>query len=349
MSAGGFSLFGFACGGAVAPQFVEPVFFRSGRLWAQSSSDGGGAVSGFVEFNEDVEIMDDSFAGDARVGDRRTFAVRDAGDRVVYGERPYLARYLTQNLKNYVDKPYFFCDAARFSGADIAELNFLVAHADLMEAAALANSVRRFCEQEPAHATRLRAGTYHMMTPALAARGDARVHDGGAEKETIFSQWLRFAMTDSPRLAKFSRWRTLDKNYQALFSAENRTIPHYLLIYFHMAESLLRDRTHLVLEARKEEHHAKAKRLFMRRFIDKFAKDHLDGINSRILSLEMLGGADRRAGGARRYEGDREIAKFTLRALIKSILTKQLSIVDLSMSVYFLKLVMKFHADRSKA
>ena len=215
-----FELYGFANGGGVAPQFLEPVFFAGDELYIQSCQNKTqpDIVTGFIIFTDDVEVLECNTDETIVEGGGRFYAVRDVGDRIICGEREYVSKYLLQNLNSYIDYPYFFKDSCSFTGKRMAELSLLSTHEDLLESSAFSNSVKRFCDFEYKERYAKASSEASQLKDKKSDYFYLFFHDFEKNNEkNIFSRWLDFAAYDSPRLAKQSKWRHIDERYLAFF------------------------------------------------------------------------------------------------------------------------------------
>lgn len=126
-----YSLHGFAGGSARGPHFIEPVYSDGTTLFVQVSSGENDTVSHFRVFDDDVDMFEHDGSETLAVGEQCSYGVIDSGQRLIYGDRNYVSRYLSQNIRNYIDNPYFLKECIAFTGARLPEFECVNSASDL--------------------------------------------------------------------------------------------------------------------------------------------------------------------------------------------------------------------------
>lgn len=363
MTPAGYKLLGFAAGGAdVPPYFMEPVFASGDRHYVQASSVNDDEVQKFVEYDDDIEILEGGAETIFSPSDGHLYALRDTPvflgtclDRIICGDRIFVSRYLSENLVNYTDYPYFLTEVGQFLQQAIPELSFIQTDRDVLEAAVLANSVRRFCRYELAKersryelATKLRD---NLVEPPVSSRwvrlpGNQVLFDPG--KESIFSRWLNFAENDAHRLCKFSRWSGIDKVYLRSFSGDELLARRYYLLYWFLGKSMLSDSSiaekhNIWLELGQKDTDSKRK---YGEELNRWERNYLDYFNIRSskLTLPSIMPASRSSFPPRKVHRVEEFM-FVSDVMVSAFLDERVSRFDISMLVYFISLVCKFRYE----
>lgn len=210
-----YSLHGFAGGSARGPHFIEPVYSDGTTFFVQVSSGENDTVSHFRAFDDDVDMFEHDGSETLAVGEQCTYGVIDSGQRLIYGDRNYVSRYLSQNIRNYIDNPYFLKECIAFTGARLPEFECVNSAGDLLELSVAASSIKEF--------TRSKAGVRNWICHAMENRvaiGDEGVRlvdllDGNS---TVFGAWLAFANERNHRVAKSHKWRNIEKSYLSIYA-----------------------------------------------------------------------------------------------------------------------------------
>lgn len=238
------SLVGYTTGGGEAPQFMEPVFSDGEKQFAQVCNDD--QIVGFVQINEELDLLEHVGGATYEVGTPKIYAVLDSGQRVISGDRTYVTRYLSQNKDSYIDKPFFYASVLEFCGLSAPELEFVNHRSELIEIAALSNSIRRFFVHERQallnsnDALPADSALYWLQHSRNTGWENWLKASSLSGKEKGFpTLWLEFASNDSPRLAEQSRWGGIDEVVERVSSRKSVTSWRYLYFVFKAAEEYL--------------------------------------------------------------------------------------------------------------
>jgi len=318
-----YKLFGFANGGGTAPQFLEPVFNdKNYSLFVQSCTDDShpDEITEFIRFTDNVEVLENSSEEILTLGCLCLFAVRDVGDRVICGNRKYLAKYLRFNLNSYIDNPYFFKNACEFLKTQRPELKLFSSHSSTLESAVFSHSVQRFCDYE------YKEKVFKSHNNTVISRKPQHYFDvfETNEEKTVFSRWLDFAKDDSPRLVKHSKWKDINKNYISLFDDECQ-VPNNAYVFFLIARSVLNDKE---IDIKISEIKCKSSdRVSITKNIDKLTQTLL----SENYSIDKFN----------INKAERRVSSQVASKIYSSLSKKKTSKLEITMLAYFLSLVSK--------
>ena len=237
-----YQLFGFANGGGSSPQFLEPIFKKENKFFIQVCSDllNPDLITNFNVFSENIEVLEDDNGEILSIGEKRLFAIREIGERIVCGDRDFLKKYLKYNIGKYNDKPYFFKNACDFSNLKRAELILFKTHHDLLETSVLTHSIDRFCTSEYSDLRfKIKDKKQIVNKPKYY---QLFIHEYEMNKEeSIFSRWLEFATKDSPKLAKSSKWKNLNSKYNIIFNNDKKSAKDNTIKFYWTAKSMIGD------------------------------------------------------------------------------------------------------------
>lgn len=328
-----YTLCGFSSGGAKAPQFIEPVFQNDQRLYVQSSNNSDDTVMELIEFHDDIEFLDEFSQDSILPGQKRIFAIRDIGDRIICGGRDHVSRYLKHNLRNYIDKPYFLREACQFTNEVIPEAFLLSTEKDLLETAAVASSIRRFCVDELRFPKPERS-TFPVLLGFYLTEPQSKfpIRDIlQSDSEDLFERWILFTKKDSPRIYD-SRWSTISKTYLDIFKGDRNRGLKYRYFYWLAAR-------HVLSTAIRRTYSGSFDSLFNTK-IEKSIKlsynNYIESEGKGNISLLVKG------NGQSIF---RRIISVASKGIQQSLMTNRATVVDLSMHVLFISLVIKFSYD----
>ena len=336
------TLFGFALGGSNAPHFAEPIFVKDGKLLVQSCADQDDSVKALVDFTDEVEVIESASDEHIELGQPRLFAVRDLGERFVYGDRRFVTRYLKQNLRNYLTTPFFMVEVTNFTKSSIAETHFIQSNRDILEATVLANSVRRFCKNELREINSLDGNRVELARAFFGPPFEFSV-GLASPKTNIFERWQEFAKRDAPKLTMQSKWGNISDSYLAVFEGNKRRASRYTMLYWAIARTLLEDDDSLKsLTAHEHDTPNNAnlpKSIGIDPFVSKISNEfiHQSLCIGGLFKFKALVPVERESLG-KRMKG---IATKLARSLTTSLLSHRVSSVEISMHVFFISLVLK--------
>lgn len=243
-----FALVGFTANRTASPHFLHPIFRYQEQFFVQNKNfdneTNNEKIDSFWPVDEELDIVEASSSEKFKIGDKFIYCVLDNGGQLVYGEKDYLTRYLRQNLRNYINRPFFLKDVLEFLDEEVPELLWISRESDYLEAAALSSSIRRFCIQEIS-----KKGLFKKTSPNTLSRWAASqspdlldefsIHCN--DSSTFFGSWLKFAQNDNPKLANRSRWSKIEKYYLNLCDDDLTIARTRASIYFRIASNTLRN------------------------------------------------------------------------------------------------------------
>jgi len=197
-----YSLAGFSTGGAIPPQFAVPIFEKDGDLYVQHIENG--KITAFRIFTDKIDIIDDGNEKKS-FNDNALFCVIEEGERLIFGEKAYVARYLDQNLKNYVEFPFFLKDVYKFLGKSIEkDLPFIKNRRDVIEYSSAVASIKEFLHFRYAESKKLGDPSQKYL---IAYTGNS---DGVSTE--IFSDFENYCIAKDKKIAKRGSWVNLSRS-----------------------------------------------------------------------------------------------------------------------------------------
>jgi hypothetical protein len=239
-------LIGYSTGGGTAPLFMEPVFSDGSENFLQTCESD--QIVDFINYEEEVDILELGSESEYSVGSRKVFAVLDTGGRVISGDRNYVTRYLKQNKDRYIDTPYFYVSVLEFCDIESPELLFINHRSELLEATALSNSIRRYCQSERERLVNSEKSVpsdsivYWLTQPTSDSLNTwSCVHSLSGKDKSFVRLWLDFASTDAPRLMHRSKWKDIEKVYKELSFDDDKRQNRYMWCVASAAEDCLQE------------------------------------------------------------------------------------------------------------
>lgn len=329
-----YQVFGFTAAKGKPPQFIEPVFICGNSLFVQSGITPDDKIAGFKEFNEGVDLIEQRSDEAVNEGDTCIFAVMESGGRLIYGDRPYVSRYLSQNLRSYMDSPYFLKDCIEFSGKQIPEFSIVESNKDLLELSVAVNSIREFVKQSPNARNRILID----FREGESIASDRRWRLGAEPTaKTIFGEWLLFAERKNHRVARSNRWKDIEKSYLRCYEDNDKLLTFSAKHHFEACRKIIsfRSANDFQMNAEVDEiaDLADLADLVLQLDVGLDEKDDLDVSNStRELQLFHGGPVSRERDGI-----TRKLSSWVSAA----VSAKKISYVEIMIQVYFLTIAVK--------
>jgi hypothetical protein len=318
-----YQLYGFSSGGARGPHFTEPVFSNGESLFVQAASDHEDRVAKFVPFDEKIDLHEHKSNDSSSVGDRCTYAIVDNGDRLIFGDRDYVSRYLTQNIQGYIDTPYFLNECIKFTGHKIPEFEFVRSNRDLLELAVAVNSIKEFAKSTPA-VRRWLTDAFVESKKLHYAKSSHPAYFG--ESKTIFGAWKSFALANNHLVAKSDRWSHIERDFLAIYDDDVDLANYALATHFVSCKSVLNNWQRK--KSSEPDENLTSERLA--RILKSDLSQESTASANNMLTLRVLGSAER-------HESSRSLRRWIANALRM----RKTSYVKISVQVYLISVALK--------
>lgn len=208
-----YSLYGFSSAGAQGPHFIEPVFSDGERLFVQVASKEDIVIK-FKEFEDAVDFYELKENEKSSVGEPCMFGIVDKGGRLIYGQKDYVSRYISQNVRRYIDNPYFLKECSFFTGETIPEVNLFKSSREMLELSVAVNSIKEFAESD----SYVREWVMLTCGNGKYINNDYKSLKGNfGNGKTVFGAWLSFARERGHRVAESSRWSKIEDNFLKIY------------------------------------------------------------------------------------------------------------------------------------
>lgn len=217
MSSETYRLFGFTAAKGRPPQFIEPVFLNDDELFVQGGVSTNHKVENFTPFHDSIEMLERHSDECLQLGDDRLYAIMESQGRLIYGDREYVSKYLSQNLNAYVDSPFFLSDCMKFTGKRFPGTNFLKTNKDLLELAVTVNSVRKFVSDTPSVRNKLRYCTILDLTLDTSTSSSILTNDDSRTLHNIFHMWVNYAQEKNHKIVLSDRWGSIENRYKETY------------------------------------------------------------------------------------------------------------------------------------
>ncbi|MBY5565932.1 hypothetical protein HFO55_01475 [Rhizobium leguminosarum] len=229
-----YSLHGFAGGSARGPHFIEPVFSNGRELFVQVASAENDLVSDFKKFNDNVDFFEHLSDETSTIGERCTYGVIDDGRRLIYGDKDYVSRYISQNIRRYIDNPYFLTECVAFTGDVFPELEFIETNQDLLELSVVVNSLKEFAKSAAWESDGLNVWNPKITSFEAENSPSTELVD---HQKTVIGAWHTYAAKRNRKLAKSPRWSDLEASFLRIYDDDvvlaNRSLAAHYSACFH--------------------------------------------------------------------------------------------------------------------
>jgi len=230
-----FRLYGFTAAKGLPPQFIEPIFSQGENLFIQSGISKDGTIVSFSEYDESVDLIEQQSEEVAKIGDLCIFAVMERGGRLIFGDRPYVSRYLSQNLRSYMDSPYFLRDCIEFTGIALPEFRIIENSHDLLELSVAVSSIRKFIKSSK----RARSLIYIHFDDRKVLKEEVKLKETDSTAKTIFGEWIKFTKENNHPIATCKRWTKIEESFLKCYSTSQELPERYLLHHFDACRSII--------------------------------------------------------------------------------------------------------------
>jgi hypothetical protein len=188
-----YRLFGFVSALNIPPCFATPIFIKDDELYVQGERRKD-KIQSFEKFQGgSIDIYQDGEPEYYDLNSSYVYCVQDRGPRTIFGNKEYVARYLKQNLRKYLDAPFFLNEASEFGNSFVPEALHLSEGTDELEMQIIANSLRDF----------VNAG--HVKAIKLSGANEA-LNFAVSTPEAYMDYFFAFSIADNSLSSALKRW-----------------------------------------------------------------------------------------------------------------------------------------------